>query len=282
MIQKKFMFKLTVLVSFIASSLLFTACGDNPIEVENEKVFHFSNAKVHATLDSIVVQRQKVDLYRCLQANIGISDKQKRNERCTNFIEKYGDDTDLGIIIKMVSDTVNYSDDGKYARSEESGKPGSSSSSGESSSSEQFYYLTKTKTLNVTLTSYKQVADSIRATKKVGDPDIRYRVKTFIDGDESGYDPISALILDEKNIKEWSGNKTVSMQIPRGIDSLEICPIVIDKNELDDHFDNVVVLENKCVSASKIGFIENKKSSVQKTSNEKVKLEWKWYLFEAE
>ena len=273
MIQKKFMSKLTALVSFAASALLFTACGDNPIETENEIVFHFSNAKVQAALDSVVAQRQKVDLYRCVQANIGISDKQKRNERCTNFIEKYGDDTDLGIIIKMVSDTVNYSDNGKYTRSGEPGK---------SSDFVQFYYLTSSKTLNITLTSYKQVVDSISETKKVGDPDVRFRVKTFIDGEESGYDPISALILDAKNVKEWSGSKIGTMQIPRGIDSLEICPIVVDKNELEDRFENVVVLENKCVSVSQVGFIEDKKPFEQKTSNEKVKLEWKWSLFETE
>jgi hypothetical protein len=276
MTQKNFMFKTTIFAFLAATALWFTACGDNPIEIENENVYHFSDSKIQSSLDKITSNRQRVDLYRCTQSNISINDKKKREQRCSTFIEKYGEDTDLATIIKMVSDTVSYSDNGNYTRTNNSDSPIISDDSS------KFYYLTQNKTLNITLTRYKQIKDNISSTKKIGNPEIRFQVKTFIDGDSSGYEPLSAYILDTLNVKDWKGSKTGTVLIPRGIDELEICPIVIDNNELDDHYENETLLEDECISIKEIGYIEDKKTTEQSTSNDRVYLEWRWNLFEAE
>ena len=59
-------------------------------------------------------------------------------------------------------------------------------------------------------------------------------------------------------------------------------PIVIDNNELDDHYENETLLEDECISIKEIGYIEDKKTTEQSTSNDRVYLEWRWNLFEAE
>jgi hypothetical protein len=275
------MFKTTIFAFLTATALCFTACGDNPIEVENENVYKFSNSKIQSSLDMIESNRQKVDLYRCTQSNIRIFNKEKLQQRCSTFIEKYGENTDLATIIKMVSDTVNYNDKGNFTRSS-SADSTDPDDPNYPDSSNRYHYITTSKTLNITLTRYSQIVDSISKTKKIGNPEIRFKVTTLIDGDSSGYDPISAIILDTLNVKEWKGHKTGSIQIPRGIDELEICPIVIDNNEFEDRYENETVLENMCITAKEIGYIEDKVVTEQLTSNSRVYLEWEWVLFEAD
>ena len=280
MTQKNFMFKTIGFAFLFATALQFTACGDNPIEVENEKQHGFSQSKIDKALADLNKQRANVDFYRCMQENKQITDKAKRKLRCENFLEKYSDNTDLSIIVTMVSDTVNYGDKGEFLRAKEASanphKPGST----DPDSPESVHYLAVNKMLNLTLTKYEQVADSISDSEEVGDPDIRFIVKTFIEEDSSGYEPITALVLDTLNVKKWKGKKATAVLIPRGIDALEICPIVIDKNELEDHFENETVL-NKCIKVKDIGFIENKKTTEVKTDNKKVELQWEWFLYEA-
>ena len=260
--MKKFMIKISTASLLISAAFLFSACGDNPIEVENEKSLSFSETKIQKALDEFSEERENVDLYRCTQESVDISDPAKRKERCKTFIQKYSNKTDITTIIKMVSDTVNYNDKGEYTWQ---GNPAK--------------YLTTNKLLNITLTEYKQLASSISESKKIGDPEVRFVVKTYIDGEPADYSPITAIALDAAQIKTWKGKKSVAIQIPRGIDAVEVCPIVTDRNEFADHFENKVVLEDKCVSIKNLGLIENKKTTEQATSNKVVELKWKWFLY---
>ena len=260
------MFKTATVSLLISAAFFFTACGDNPIEVENEKTFSYSESKIEKALDEFTEERQYADVYRCIQANPGFADKQKEENRCKNFIRKYKNKTDLSTIVIMVSDTVNYNDKGEYTNL---------------GRGQTIKYLTTNKQLNITLTTYKQLADAISSTKKVGDPEVRFVVRTFIDGEPADYSPITAIVLDTANVKKWSGKKSVAVQIPRGIDAIQVCPIVTDRNEFADHFENNVVLENKCVAVTNLGLIKNKETTEQETSNGVVDLKWKWFLYEA-
>ena len=260
------MIKISTVSLLISAALLITACGDNPIEVENEKTFSYSEQKIQKALDELTEERQNADVYRCIQSNHGFADKQKIKDRCQNFIRKYKSKADLSTITIMVSDTVNYNDKGEYTNL---------------GRGQTIKYLTTNKQLNITLTAYKQLIDAISNTKKIGDPEVRFEVRTFIDGEPADYSPITAIALDTANIKKWNGKKAVAVQIPRGIDAVQVCPIVTDRNEFADHFENKVVLENKCVAITNLGLIKNKETTEQETSNEIVELKWKWFLYEA-
>ena len=258
----KFMFKISAASLLISAAFLFTACGDNPIEVENEKTLDFSATKIKTALNDFSEERENVNLYRCIQENNEISDAEKREARCKTFIQKYKNKTDISTIIKMVSDTVNYNDKGEYTWQ---GNPAK--------------YLTTNKLLNITLTEYKQVKSSISATKKIGDPEVRFVVKTYIDGEPADYSPITAIALDTAKVKAWKGKKSVAVQIPRGIDAVDVCPIVTDRNEFADHFENEIVLDDVCVHIKNLGLIDNKKTTEQASSNKMVELKWKWFLY---
>ena len=282
MTQKNFMFKTIAFAFLFATALQFTACGDNPIEVENGKDFDFGKQEIKLALDSVASMRNKVDFYQCMQENTAISNEKTRKARCETFIKKYSGDTDISIIIKMVSDTVNYSDKGDYTRIQPGSSSSANSSSSEAIKDTTAHYLTVNKNLNITLTSYKQLADSISETEKVGDPEIRFIVRTFIEGDSSGYEPLTALVLDTLNVKKWSGKKAATVLIPRGIDQIEICPIVIEQNELKDQFKNETVLKDECLIVKKIGLIKDMETTSQTTSKEKVEIKWDWFLYEVE
>ena len=258
----KFMFKISAASLLISAACFFTACGDNPIEVENEKTLDFSVSEVKTALKDFSEERQNADLYRCIQENRDISDADKRKARCKTFIQKYKSKTDLSTIIKMVSDTVNYNNKGEYTWQ---GNPAK--------------YLTTNKLLNITLTEYKQLVSSISANKKIGDPEVRFVVKTYIDGEPADYSPITAIALDTAKVKAWKGKKSVAVQIPRGIDAVDVCPIVTDRNEYADHFENKIVLEDACQHFKNLGLIENKKTTEQTSSNKTVEIKWKWFLY---
>ena len=249
--QKKFMFKAISLSLFATTALILSACGSNPIEVENQKSFDFDKKEISAALDNISDERANVDFYKCTQSNQSLA-KDVRETRCKNFIAKYQASTEMSSIIKMVSDTKNYNDKGLFIGSK---------------------YIVTNKILNLTLTEY--------SNKEKLNPEIRFNVKTFIDGEASGYEQMtSAFAMDKAKIKEWNGTLAVTVQIPRGIDALEICPIVRSKTESEYEFTYEDLIKGNCITVNDIGYIEDKVRSLeQKSSTGDVSIKWEWFLY---
>lgn len=261
---KNFILKPIASLSFV---LALAACGDNPIDVENEKQAEFSwDYKV--ALDSLSQKLEDIDYYKCYNDTKGLIKNYKT--RCDNFIDKYFKDCgetalSMTTILKMVKDTDNYDDKGRFVGKNEDPK---------------INYLLSNKMLNITLTSYKQKVESLNEKEDVIDPEIRFLIKTFIDKESSEYDPVSALALDTVDIREWKGEKAVTVQLPRGIDGMQICPILRDKNEHDAYYDDEDLLdESTCIEVKNLGWIKENDTKKQKSTSDKAEMQWKWYLY---
>ena len=268
--QKNFMLKLITIPLLAVTALQFTACGDNPIEVEDKKQSHLS-IDFDAAIDGIENKREKMDYYECY-------DKAKRytfnyKKRCDSFIDKYrsnSTDTVLSLetVIKMVKNEDDYNDKGNYIGT---------------NNDPAINYLLFSKMLKITLVNYKQTKD-ISESKKNSDPEIRFLVKSYIDNEPSEYDPFSATILDTVNVRQCcSDNKSVAIQIPRGIDAIEICPVLRDKNEHDAYYDDEDLLkESDCVSVKNLGWVKEDEVKMKTTEGEKALIIWEWSLYSIE
>lgn len=268
--QKKRILKLITVPLFALAAAQLCACGDNAIEAEIQKQEAIS-IDVESALDTLTSRRENTDYYTCY--NKARYYVQNYRERCNNFIDKYSrNSTDtvlsLATIIKMVRDSDNYNDKGGFI--------------GENSDP-AIDYLPYSKMLSITLTSYKQTVESINRSEDVGDPEIRFLVKSYIDTDPSEYDPISATLLDTVDIREWKGEKKVSVIIPRGIDAIDICPVLRDKNEHDAYYDDEDLLKTSdCVSVTSLGWVKENNAKSQTTKGEKATITWQWYIYSAE
>ncbi|MBR5411796.1 MAG: hypothetical protein IK114_01965 [Fibrobacter sp.] len=268
--QKSFMLKLVSIPLIALTASCFTACGDNPIEAENKKQAELS-IDVDSALDTLASRRENTDYYSCYDKTKRFVDNYKK--RCDNFIDRYRSSSadsvlSLSTVIRMVKDEDGYNDKGSFVG--ESNDPTIS-------------YLQVSKMLSITLTSYKQTADSISKSKKIGDPEIRFLVKSYIDSEPSEYDPLSATALDTLDVKKWSGEKKVAIQIPRGIDAIKICPVLRDKNEHDAYYDDEDLLKDSdCVSVKNLGWVEENKVKSQTTKGDKATISWEWFLYPIE
>ena len=265
--QKNFMLKLVTVPLFALTALQFAACGDNPIEAENKKQVELS-IDMGSALDTLESRRENMDYYSCYdKAKLYVNNYKTR---CDNFIDRYRSSSSdsvlsLSTVIRMVKDEDSYNDKGGFIG--ESYDPAIS-------------YLQVSKMLSITLTSYKQTASSISGNDKIGDPEIRFLVKTYIDSEPSEYDPLSATVLDTANVKEWDGEKKVAIQIPRGIDAIKICPVLRDKNEYDSYYDDEDLLKDSdCISVENLGWVEENKVKTQTTKGDKATISWKWFLY---
>ena len=182
--QKSFMLKLVTVPLVALAALQFTACGDNPIEAENKKQVELS-IDVDSALDSLESRRENMDYYSCYDKTKRFVDNYKK--RCDNFIDRYRSSNadsvlSLSTIIRMVKDKEGYNDKGSFIGG---------------SYDPAINYLQASKMLSITLTSYKQTASSISKSEKIGDPEIRFLVKSYIDSEPSEYDPLSAVPKDD-------------------------------------------------------------------------------------
>lgn len=265
--QKSFILKFITIPLFTLVVSQFTACGDNPIEAENKKQANLS-IDVKSALDSLASERENTDYYTCYNKAKRFVNNYKK--RCDTFIDKFmGDGADsvlsLAAVIKMVKDEDNYNDKGNFIG--ENNDPA-------------INYLQVSKMLGITLTSYKQTVDSISKDEKIGDPEIRFLVKSYIDLEPSEYDPFSATTLDSVDVKEWKGEKKVAIVLPRGIDAIEICPVLRDKNEHDAYYDDEDLLkESDCVVVKNLGWAKENDVKSQTTKGEKATISWKWFLY---
>lgn len=228
----------------------FTACGDdNPIEIVNG----YGNLQIDnidSGLDNLSKNMSDIDLYKCTQ--------KYSKERCIAFYNMYG-----SYDCKEISDIAHYGDDGLPIT-----LPAKDSI---------LKYLTKNKFLNLSISSYKQTVDSISDSKQIGDPEVRFIVKTYSD-DELVNSPVTALVLDTTNVKEWTGANSTIVFLPRGVDKIEICPIVIDENKLND----VILSDGNCITVEDIGFLKDKTITKQTETGEKFTVEWSWDIYTPE
>ncbi len=252
----------------VSAAFFFAACGsDNPIEVENKADAKFS-WDYRVALDSIAQKLDESDYYECYDKTRGFVENNR--ERCDNFIERYFKDSgdsalSITTIIKMVRDSLSYNDKGAHI-----GK----------NDDPQIDYLLTNKMLNITLTSYRQTADSIGKSKKNADPEVRFLIRTYIDLEPSEYEPLSALALDTNDIKEWKGEKAIAIQLPRGIDAMDICPVLRDKSVEDDYYDDEDLLDEKsCVTVKNLGWVKEDNVKTEKSSSDKAEIQWKWHLY---
>ena len=267
--QKSFMLKLVSIPLLALTVLQFTACGDNPIEVEDKKQANFSvDVKGQAAIERFESKRENIDFYSCYEKTKYYTANYKN--RCDNFINKYRSESvdtvlSLETIIKMVRDEDRYNDKGTFIGSNDD---------------PQVNYLQVSKMLSITLTSYKQTAARISDDEKIGDPEIRFLVKSYIDSEPSEYDPLSATTLDTADVKEWNGEKKVAVQIPRGIDAIKICPILRDKNLHDDYYDDEDLLNaSHCISVKNLGWVKEKNTKSQTSVGDKATITWEWFLY---
>lgn len=258
--------KIALSLCLAALPVTFTACGENAIEAQDDFEFEvFSKAD---SLDLMEQRLANVDAYKCRQTY--------NKTRCETFVNEDG-----SYDIEKLADTENYDDEGKFIGSSSSA-PESSSSDGnpsgaESSSSAPEKYLIVNKALNFTLETFKQTAKFMSESDSVVDPEVKFMVKTYSD-DELVNTQVTAMLLDTTNVKEWKGTKSAITIIPRGIDKIELCPMVVD----EDEFEDIPLSDGKCLEVKDLGLIEDNDETMQETKGEKFQMGWKWYLYDPE
>ena len=239
----------------VVLALGLVACGENPIEsAGNVKYDGFDNRK--AVLEGMESELANVGMYSCYE--------KYGTKRCDAFNEKYG-----SYESEEISDTLNYDDGGNFI--------GSSSSEGEgisSSGTDSKKYLLQIKNVNLTLESFKQTGEVYAEGDTLIDPEVRFQVKTYCDG-EFVNTHTTAFLLDSTDLREWSGSRVATVTIPRGIDEIRICPIVEDENELG----NKTLSKDSCVIVSDIGFIEDRTPVSKESEGSDFSIGWSWYLF---
>lgn len=229
-------FKKLATFTFVLSSAFLMGCSEsNPIEIEGQ------GTGVSVDLNDLEKELQKSDYYSCEQ--------KYGSERCTNFNKVYG-----SYNTKEIADE-NYNDKAEYI--------GPASSDSNPSSSEVTPYLQKNMSLKITLKSYKQVIGEISENDPVGDPNVRFAVKLFSDGvqvrmAESEEYTVTPVLLNEMNVQEWSGNKSTSIMVTRGIDEVHLCPIVVDMDEEDsDVPEDKDISSGECYVIKDLGYLSD-------------------------
>lgn len=241
----------------------FFACGDNPIEIndtymEEAKIPHQKSASADFK-DAL----KDVDYYKC---------KQTYNAaRCNTFYEIFG-----SYDCEEIADPT-YNDKGEKLvplTSSSSEAPAVSSSSEDTVLVD---YLQKNKTLNITITHYKQKVAAINENDTLGDPEIKFTIKNYSDSEY--VNTLSThILLDEKDTKEWNGTKSAAIFIPRGMNKIQVCPIISDKN--GDEEDDEILSTGECLIIEALGQIEDRKTVFEKdTTSKKYELEWEWFLY---
>ncbi len=167
-----------------------------------------------------------------------------------------------------------------YRSSSSSSYRSSSSSSYQSSSSSValFDYLTTSKDMKFTLTYYKQksIGWDDKNNYTDGDPIISFTVY-FIQPNGIKTSATTGVLLNQNDIGEWSGTKTVYLDVPAFTDTIKVCPKVIDEDVLfnDDKSSNY------CYSRINVGrtLVDYEVLYQSDDKNSYCILEWEWYLY---
>ena len=153
----------------------------------------------------------------------------------------------------------------------------SSSSSYRSSSSSATAYLTRSKTMKLTLTYYKQKSsDWDLGGSSDGDPSISFVLYFIYSGGGDSTKVSTGTLLSLQDQGSWTGSKSSTLTIPMYIEDVKICPNVIDKDVLsnDDYSSGY------CYNKYNIGYLDSYSTVYQSDYySSHYELEWEWYLY---
>lgn len=184
-------------------------------------------------------------------------DMEKRN--CSNGTSDYSDSwccTNYGYRCNSYSSSSSYS----YYYS--------------SSSANAKYYTETAKTLNFSMTYYKQLVQFDESSLSDGDPKISFAIKLVnITGDTTRKSTGTLLSLSDQG--SWSGTMSVSFAVPANTEKIYVCPTVLDVDVLfDDNYSS-----GYCYIKSYIGYLDDYEKVYQSDyESKKYSLEWEWYL----
>ena len=155
--------------------------------------------------------------------------------------------------------------------------PSSSSAKISSSSQVVFDYLTTAKTMNFTLTYYKQKSvnwDASSNSYTDGDPRISFKIY-FVQPNGDGSVVSTGILVAQDDIGEWAGAKEFVASVPALTDTIKVCPFVIDQDVLVDDDKS----SGYCYLVAHVGrmkdYIVEKQEDYKSTD---YTLEWEWYL----
>jgi hypothetical protein len=135
--------------------------------------------------------------------------------------------------------------------------------------------LQEAKTLHFTVTGYYQGSYEWDGLDDPGDPKIYFNIYTYKNGAKA-QSLSTGYLLELKNKTAWSGTKSVALTINSGVDSLEVCPRVIDEDVLsnDDYSSGY------CFLKGKLGKLDDYRDVYQyDEKTNKYSLYWQWYLY---
>lgn len=153
----------------------------------------------------------------------------------------------------------------------------SSSSSYRSSSSSATAYLTRSKTMKLTLTYYKQKSSGWDlGGSSDGNPSISFVLYFIYSGGGDSTKVSTGTLLSLQDQGSWIGSKSSTLTIPMYIEDVKICPNVIDK----DFLSNDDYSSGYCYTKYNIGYLDSYSTVYQSDYySSHYELEWEWYLY---
>lgn len=233
--------KLFSLVIF-ACALLMAACGNGPIEPDE--------------IDDLI------------EGSRNELNQENNKHSSSSYNYWYDDDYYYSSSSRYSSSSYNYWDDYYYSSS--------SSSYYYSSSSEKSASLTKAKTMNFTLTYYRQVTSNWDAFDNAGDPKISFSIKLYDYYETLLATKSTGTLLQKQDITSWSGTSSTTISIPSATYKIKVCPSVLDVDvSFNDDYSS-----GYCYSVSSVGTMANYETEYQSDSYASdYTLKWEWYLY---
>ena len=146
-----------------------------------------------------------------------------------------------------------------------------------SSSSSATAYLTRSKTMKLTLTYYKQKSSGWDlGGSSDGDPSISFVLYFIYSGGGDSTKVSTGTLLSLQDQGSWIGSTSSTLTIPMYIEDVKICPNVIDKDALsnDDYSSGY------CYTKYNIGYLDSYSTVYQSDYySSHYELEWEWYLY---
>ncbi|MBR2271739.1 MAG: hypothetical protein IJ912_05290 [Fibrobacter sp.] len=257
----------------LASIPFFVACSDdNPFsnaEDNMEDIRHDASNKFYDTEEDYDTDDDYDDEYNC---RYGIS-SHSDSWCCSNYGYQCKS-TSSSSRISSSSTRYDYGDDYYY------------SSNSRTTSNTQFDYLTNSKTLNFTLTYYKQTVCTMedKSSKTCnysdGDPRISFEIE-FIQSNGTKTTFSTKKDIDNSwfhydDTGEWEGRLSFTATAPALTDTIKVCPTVVD---VDAFFDDDMS-SGYCYYIPHVGLLDYREITYQTDyANEKCDLKWEWYLY---
>lgn len=281
-------------ITLLIFVFLFIACSEeSPFVVAEEDLDEAEELAVQKYNDSKSSESSMSEREKCHRGTSSFSD----DYCCANYGEQchyYSSSSYyMGEADKCYYGTGDYSADycctyygyqcayvyssSSYRSSSSSYKYSSSSAKNEATSA----YTTKSKKMVLSLTYYKQKTSGwdnvFGSSYSDGDPMISFRIDFIASGGQVSTQNTGKLLsLSDKG--SWSGEKSVTIDVPVATQNIKICPSVIDDDLTDSG--NDVKTSGNCITKNNVGYLSDYADVVQNDNAAKhYDLEWKWYLY---